>query len=237
MARIENSSEEQIGSGFEELLTGLFTQSELMILDFNQIPPGTPDYKNIRAFFERCQTSGVNPRLPENRQQFNNNFLEKSGKRYLISRYAEDRHEMLKGSQIAEEGRTLHLGIDIFSKDLEPVYAPYDGTIVSVGREDGPHSFGHYIILKPDKSITDHYLFLGHLSKNLPNLGTTSGGERIATLGNWIDDENGGWSRHVHVQLLSELPKPDELPIGYSTKDNLSQNMLKYPDPSLLVFR
>jgi murein DD-endopeptidase MepM/ murein hydrolase activator NlpD len=220
-----------------ELMPELFTKSELMILDFREIPSDLPEYKNIEIFFEKNKELGVDPKLPENRQKFNNNFLEKSEKRYLISRYAEDRIEMLKGSKIAEEGRTLHLGIDIFSKDLEPVYASCNGEIVVADREAGNHSFGHYVIFKPDPTVTKNYIFLGHLSKDLPNLGKVSAGQEIANLGDYINEENGGWSRHLHVQLLAELPEKSEFIPGYSSREKLEENLIKYPDPSFLIFK
>lgn len=220
-----------------ELLPELFSKSEIMILDFNQIPSDTTDYKNIKLFFEKSRTLGKDPKSPENRQEFNNNFLDKTGRRYLISRYSEDRIEMLKGSKIAEEGRTIHLGIDIFSKNLEPVYAPYDGEIVVTGFEEGGHSFGHFIILKPDSKVTENYIFLGHLSRNLPSKGPVKKGQKIADLGDYVDNENGGWSRHLHVQLLRDLPKGNDIPPGYSSKENFAQKTLEFPDPSFLVFK
>ena len=219
------------------MLPELFAKSEIMILDFSQLSSDLPEYKNIQKYFSKCIENGINPKLPENRQKFNNEYLERTGNRYLISRYAEDRIEMLRGSQIEKEGRTIHMGIDIFSRDLEDVFAPSDGEIVAVGKEEGDHSFGHYLIFKPEDAFTKNYIFLGHLSANLPNLGKVRIGEIIATLGDFVDGENGGWSRHLHVQLLAKLPDIDSLPLGYSTKSGLSQNMLNYPDPSFLVFK
>lgn len=214
----------------------LYSKSELMILDFNQIPKSAPDFKNIKLFFENSRKNGKDPKLPENRQAFNNNFLEKTNKRYLISRYAEDRIEMLRGSKIAEEGRTIHLGIDIFSKDLEPVSAPCDCEVVYAGKEEGGHGWGHFIVIKPDTKILDNYILLAHLSKNLPKLAKFSKGQVITHLGDHMDFENGGWSRHLHVQLIHDFSKNDPMPIGYSTRQKLKQNMIKYPDPSVLVF-
>ena len=128
------------------------------------------------------------------------------------------------------------MGIDIFSKDLEDVFAPSDGEIVATGKEAGDHSFGHYLIFKPEDSLTENYLFLGHLSSDLPSNDTVKAGQKIAKLGDYINGENGGWSRHLHVQLLKTLPMNDLLPKGYSTKASLTQNKLEYPDPSFLIF-
>jgi len=213
-----------------EPLPALFKSSKLMLLDFADIPKTIPIEANIRAFFADYERRGLNPRLPEHRQQFNNRFLSVSKTRYLVSRYGEDRSAMLTGSQIAKEGRTLHMGIDIFCKDLAPVFAPCDGVIVRTGFEAEAHSYGHYLLLKPDQDI-DVYLFFGHLSKALPKLGPVKAGEHIATLGDYQHNENGGWSRHLHLQCCSELPPEGQTPIGYSTKQAFLENSRRFPNP------
>ena len=220
---------------FVEILPQMRARSEIMFLDFKQIPKRIVAYKNIKGFFNDCKKKGIDPKLAENRQKFNDQFLELSKKRYLIGRYAEDRIEMLRGSSIEKEGRTLHLGIDIFSKDLEDVYSPYDGVIVRIGREPGSHSYGHYVIVKHETEGLVWYSFFGHLSKNLPKLKSVIAGEKIATLGDFVDDENGGWSRHVHYQILMNLPDEGETPIGYSTKKKLKENEDLFPDPNIVL--
>jgi murein DD-endopeptidase MepM/ murein hydrolase activator NlpD len=215
---------------YTEPLPELFTRSRLMILDFSEIPQSIQDEANIRLFFEEYEKQGRNPRLPENRQQFNNRMLEATSARYLVSRYGEDRSAMLQGSQIAKEGRTLHMGIDIFARNLEPVFAPCDGEIVRVGFEDEAHSYGHYLILKPSIDI-GAFIFLGHLSKDLPKTGPVKASERIATLGDYHENENGGWSRHLHLQFVRELPREGQTPIGYSSRENFPENSQKFPDP------
>jgi len=216
------------------LVPELFTKSEIVILDFNEIPSGLPEYKNIKLYFEKCEKLGIDPKLPENRQIFNNNFLEKANKRYLIGRYLEDRIEMLRGSEMALQGRTIHFGIDIFSKDLEIVSAPCDVEVIKIGREKGKHGFGYYMILKPNPIVTQNYIFIGHLSKDLPKLGKYFSGQEIAKMGDYINNENGGWSRHIHVQLMSKLPEDNSIIWGYSTKETMGEEIIKYPDPSFL---
>ena len=66
-------------------------------------------------------------------------------------------------------------------------------------------------------------------------LGAVKAGQQIATLGDYIDGENGGWSRHVHVQMMRDLPDPNNL-IGYTSREKLNPNQINYPDPSFLVF-
>lgn len=212
---------------FGEPLEGVFNNSGVVILDFAQIPSDAPPRTSIKHFFNWCADLERDPRSPEMRQEFNDLFLATYGLRYLIGRYREDRTSMLAGSQMLAEGRTVHLGIDVFASDLEPIYSPSDGQIVTTGYEDQKRGYGHYLTIKPkDREI---FLFLGHLAQDLPNEGEIKKGDRIARLGNF--DENGGWSRHLHLQIMTEPPIPGETPIGYSSKQDIELNSQKFPDP------
>lgn len=215
---------------YKEPLEHLFTSSRLMILDFAQIPAGLRAEENIKLYFDACFSRGVNPRLPENRQLFNGQMIDACNTRYLVSRFAEDRSAMLAGSQIATEGRTLHLGIDIFSKSQEPVFAPCNGKIVRAAREPGEHSYGYYVMLQP-ADPSDFYFFMGHLSKDLPPLGPVHAGQQIATTGDYIDNENGGWSRHLHLQLVYTMPSAGKTPDGYASKEQFSAQRTIYRNP------
>ena len=177
-----------------EILKEMRSRSERVILDFSEIPSDLPSYKNIKLYFESLASKGIDPKLPENRQSFNNNFLSVSGNRYLIGNYAEDRSAMLKGSHIEREGRTYHLGVDIFSQEQEEVYAPTDGIIVRAEREPDDHGYGFYVIIAHEQGDDRWYSFMGHLSSQLPPVGkAVAKGERIAKLGDFINGENGGW--------------------------------------------
>lgn len=214
-----------------EPLQDLYTNSRLLILDFSQIPASTPSDESIEHFFTQAAAHGKNPRQPQYRQAFNNRLLQKTGNRYLISRYGEDRLSMLQGSSIAQEGRTIHLGVDIFSQELETIYAPCKGIVVRSGHEPEDHSFGYYVIIQPDH-LLDTYVFLGHLAKNVPAQGTrVTAGESIAQLGDFAHNENGGWSRHLHLQMLGQLPPKGQAPIGYSSATDFALNVQRYPDP------
>ena len=215
-----------------EPLESMFSSSRLLILDFKQIAKNTPEDESIEKYFSDCMKKGIDPKLPTNRQKFNNSLIQKFKVRYLVSRYGEDRSAMLKGSAIDSEGRTLHLGIDVFSQNIESVYAPFDGQIVRVGNEPEMHSFGHFLILKPDSPDIPS-IFFGHLSSAEVQLRSVKAGDKIAQIGNFANNENGYWSRHLHIQMLKNLPDNDEVPLGYSTRANFPLNSDKYPDPSV----
>jgi len=212
-----------------EPLHGAFRHSRILILNFDDIPLGTPADESIALYFQRAKAAGGDPKLPTLRQKFNNRVLDKTGARYLIGQYLEDRASMLVGSEIHRQGRTLHLGIDVFCKELEAVYAPCDGTIVRIGQEPEDHSFGHFLILKPADS-TLPYLLFGHLDPYSHEVGPIRAKEQIATIGDYKNNENGGWSRHLHLQMMRDLPAEDEALLGYAPTNN-TQTRLAYPDP------
>ncbi len=214
---------------FEDPLEGLFQSSKKVILDVRQIRSGLPVEENIKLFFSRLSAQGLNPRLPESRQKFNDRLIKSSGYKYLIGNYGEDRSAMLAGSEIAAQSRTIHLGIDIFSTNLEPVHSPCDGEIVRTGYEKQAHGYGHYLIIKPTR-VNNLYLFFGHLGKELAITGETKKGDKIARLGDYKNNENGGWSRHLHMQMMTELPPAGQTPIGYSSQADFDVNSRKYPN-------
>ena len=213
-----------------EPMTGMFTGSRRLILNFHDIPPNTPDTANIQHYFRECETRGDDPRSPAGRQRFNNSLLQATGDHYLIGAYGEDRSSMLSGSAFSSENRTIHMGIDIFCKDLEAVYAPCDGTIVLQAQEKEDHSYGNFMIIRPaDPKLP--YLLYGHLGAEMTQKTEVHAGDQVARLGDYANNENGGWSRHLHLQMLRDLPKDGNAPIGYSAKKDFPANSRKFPDP------
>lgn len=216
---------------FQEPLPEVFNSSTLLVLDPARINPGTEPEDNIHTVFEAYERQGVSPRLPKYRQQFTDNFLDRHKVRYAVGGYGEDRSLMLVGTLIAQEGRCIHLGLDAWSRSLEPLLAPCDGQIIRTGYEEQAFGYGHYLIFQPtDKTMP--YIFFGHLGSDLPRLEAVKAGMEIARLGDWRNNENGGWARHVHIQMLWELPPESQTPIGYSSRADFLMNSKKYPNPS-----
>lgn len=207
----------------------LFNSSEYLMWNFNDITDADRN-KNMEQFFADCEREGLNPRQPQIRQLFNNNVLRRSEYRYLIGRYLEDRSHMLADSHIVDEGRTFHLAMDIFSLEQEEIFAPVSGEIVRSEYEEGDHGYGYYLILRPDDENLP-YIFFGHLASDIIELGRVEEGQRIAKLGRHDDNENGGWTIHLHLQLLTELPPEGEAPIGYTSLEDMDTNKVRFPDP------
>jgi len=110
-------------------------------------------------------------------------------------------------SPVAER-RVIHLGMDLFTEAGTPIYAPLDGTIHAFANNVGAQDYGPMIILK---HLTDEgdkfYTLYGHLSQeSLARMSmgkVVAKGERFATIG--TADVNGGWTPHLHFQLIVDL--------------------------------
>ena len=139
--------------------------------------------------------------------------LEKEKKKYGIGRYVEPR--ILYSSDVFQkqrfsydEDRTVHLGMDIFAPEYSPVYAPIDGLVHRFSYNPGRLDYGNMIILSHRSGSGNlFYTLYGHLaSKSLTDLEEGKKirrGEVFAWLGN--ENENGGWSPHLHFQILTHL--------------------------------
>jgi hypothetical protein len=215
-----------------EVMPELFSRSEVLVWNFAEIT-AIDEHKNIQKYMQEQEEHGQDPRDAYHRQTFNNQVLGSGRSRYLIGRYLENRRDILKGSHIEQQGRTYHLAIDIFSMNQEPVFAPCSGRIVVSAKEPGLHNYGNYLILRPDDTELP-YIFFGHLADNKHAIGKVAAGEQIAQLGSFEHEENGGWSIHLHLQLLTVLPAKGEAPIGYSTLGDLEKNKQLFPDPKTL---
>ena len=130
-----------------------------------------------------------------------------------IGFYGEDR-VVYRGDQFTEhaakgERRSIHTGIDVFDQAGVPVYAPFDGEVVSAVNNEDWLDYGPTIILRHKIPGLDHEFFTlyGHLAlESLEGLEpgvTVSSGDRIAWLGNY--PVNGDWPPHLHFQIMTSL--------------------------------
>jgi murein DD-endopeptidase MepM/ murein hydrolase activator NlpD len=103
--------------------------------------------------------------------------------------------------------RCIHLGVDLWTSAGTPVYVPLEGKIHSFRYNDQFLDYGATIILEHCLEDTIFYSLYGHLSlislEGLYEGKPVEGGELLATLGDRT--ENGGWSPHLHLQLIRDL--------------------------------
>jgi murein DD-endopeptidase MepM/ murein hydrolase activator NlpD len=107
----------------------------------------------------------------------------------------------------SDERRTVHLGVDVFARAGTPVHAPLAGRVAFVAYNADPLDYGHTLILEHDAGGVPFWTLYGHLAGTLPGLcavgDRVAAGQVVAHLGDW--HENGGWSAHLHFQVMTDL--------------------------------
>ena len=160
-----------------------------------------------------------------------------------IGRYLEPRLLYLADQFAADngwsnEGRTIHLGIDLFAPAATPVITPLAGRVAINTVIDKPLDYGGLLILEHTTDDGDQFFTLyGHLEHSslqyLEVGDSVERGQQIARLGE--PAENGGWTPHLHFQLmLSLLDYAEFFPgVGHASRiDTWSQLS---PDPNLIL--
>ena len=128
-----------------------------------------------------------------------------------IGRYDEPRvcYSAAQFSTVSGEQRTIHLGMDLFAPPGTPVLAPIDGIVHSFRDNDLRLDYGPTVILEHhfESEGTSFFALYGHLSReSLAGLRRGVRIERGGEIGRiGASGENGGWSPHVHFQLIMEM--------------------------------
>jgi len=184
----------------------------------------------------------LTPGLLADMQVFNNWVKKKlleTGCRYAVGGYMEQRaiYESRALFDAETEPRSLHMGIDIWSKAGTPVYAPLNGTVHSYRDNNNYGDYGPTIILQHELGDFTLYSLYGHLSiKSLQGLSvgqTVSINQKIGELGNV--DENGHWPPHLHFQMMLDMEgRQGDYP-GVCKVSEKEQYLKNIPDPSLLL--
>ncbi len=132
------------------------------------------------------------------------NIKEKYNTKYTIGGYLEERSKLWEGFEASK--KMLHLGIDINNLEVgESVSVPCDATVFHVYKDKSVmNGWGGRLIFKLDQPyLGAEYLMYGHLSHELPEVGTKfKRDEIVASIG--PATENGGWFIHLHVQLVTQ---------------------------------
>jgi murein DD-endopeptidase MepM/ murein hydrolase activator NlpD len=150
-------------------------------------------------------------------------------------------------TELFEGVRDIHVGLDLGGPAGTPVHAFADGVIYDLGVNDEEGSYGPTLITEHHLSLPMYpggpitgapvtfWVLYGHLSlesiEHLEKGQTFVRGEQLATLG--VEEENGGWPPHVHVQMSLEAPKDCDLP-GVVEPSQHKTALELYPDPRLI---
>jgi len=157
-------------------------------------------------------------------------------KKFGVGGYGEDRADVYKGLT-THEGRTVHMGDDLFVPVGSSVFSVADGKILSFTDNAEPGDYGPTLIVEHqlDNGETIYALY-GHLSRETldgkkPGQ-PVRGGEKIGEVGD--RSVNGGWAPHVHLQLSRVKPGVCDMPGVLSPSDFVEMKQT-YPDPRAIL--
>jgi 4-aminobutyrate aminotransferase-like enzyme/Ser/Thr protein kinase RdoA (MazF antagonist) len=136
------------------------------------------------------------------------------------------------------ERRCVHLGLDLFAAAGTEIHAPLEGTVIACANNAAAQDYGPVIVLRhaPDRGPGFCTLY-GHLSP--ASLERVSVGQRIAqgeafaAIG--TAQFNGGWTPHVHFQIITDLLGLGTDFPGVARAGERALWLSLSPDPNLIV--
>ncbi len=108
----------------------------------------------------------------------------------------------------AMDHRTIHMGVDLYARVATRVLAPLSGKVYASALKPEPYDYGCMLILEHQSPKNGRFFTLyGHLDpasiRNLEPDEPIEKGQVIAVLG--AVESNGGWTPHLHFQLVTDL--------------------------------
>jgi 4-aminobutyrate aminotransferase-like enzyme/Ser/Thr protein kinase RdoA (MazF antagonist) len=138
----------------------------------------------------------------------------------------------------AAEGRTVHLGIDLFASPGTSVHAPLGGVVYSVQDNDARLDYGPTLILEHERGDGGRFHTLyGHLDPAVLDALSVGdqvvAGQAVAAVGD--HPRNGDWPPHLHFQLIADtMGRRGEFP-GVAAPAHREVWLSLSPDPNLLL--
>ncbi len=169
--------------------------------------------------------------------------IARSGRQIGIGRYRESRLLRLPslggpGRDRSAEGRSVHLGLDLFAPAGTAVHAPLAGRVHSFRDNRSDRDYGPTLILEHRPEPDLHFFTLyGHLSREslerqVPGK-SYAAGEPLAVLGD--PSVNGGWAPHLHFQIIIDLLGMEGDFPGAAAASHEDVWTSLSPDPNLLL--
>lgn len=167
--------------------------------------------------------------------------LAAANKKIAIGGYGEERDFYWTSPLFisSAEKRTIHLGTDLWTDALCPIYTPLDATVYGVNYNNMPLDYGYTVVLKHSMEDNTFYTLYGHLSDIEINKLTV--GQRIeqGSIFCYVgtSETNGGWAPHLHLQLILDMENNIHDYPGVSTRSAQDHYLRNCPDPEILIFK
>ena len=207
------------------VLSSYFNNNDYCAISFEHIPP---EFKN----FDLKTFSDLENYVARTLQKHSATVAE-GGYGEQRNLYNSSKHF----NKANEEPRTIHLGIDLWTKAGTPIFAPLDGKIHSRQYNGNDLDYGATIITEHFVGNEKFYILFGHLSlASLQNrkIGENfTAGDILAELGN--PSENGGWNPHLHLQIVKEIGNWSGDYPGVAKKSEAEFYLKNSPNPFFLI--
>jgi murein DD-endopeptidase MepM/ murein hydrolase activator NlpD len=136
-----------------------------------------------------------------------------------------------------DEGRSLHLGIDIWGEEGTKVYAPLGGMVHSYAFNKNFGDYGATLILLHQLDTVTFYTLYGHLS--LDDIAKVTEFQYIVrghVIGHFGKaEENGHWPPHLHFQIIKDIRTYKGDYPGVCKLSERKKYLDNCPDPDLIL--
>lgn len=152
-----------------------------------------------------------------------------------VGGYLEKRADMYLAPQYGNR-RNIHMGIDIWAREGEPVFSPLDGKIAYKAYHGEDGNYGGTIVLKHQFEGRELFALYGHLSKKSLKLNDEGVDVEAGDVIGWLGgpDENGSWPPHLHYQISIKDPGEADMP-GVVAEEEVDEAAKIYPDPRIIL--
>ena len=219
-------------------LENIFLQSDNVKVIDSSIPYS--QYIPLELSIANTELSKIDLKNPNIFEDYVENYLQKNNAKVAFGGYNEVRNLYNQTQLFNEEQsdeRNIHIGMDLWIKAGTPVLAPLDGIVHGFDFNAGKGNYGPTIILKHTIEKQTFYTLYGHLSvESIENIEIGSvfkKGQTLATLGD--SSVNGGYSPHLHFQIIKNIEANFSDYPGVCSKKNLDYYLENCPDPNLLL--
>lgn len=207
---------------------------------FHQVVKHSGDYTWIDISKNNQDLLMVDVAKTNDFAQFVNKTLAKNNASIGVGGYREPRNIYKRSvdfNDTSVDERYIHIGLDVWTTENTPVYAPCDATIHSFTNNLGLGNYGPTIILEHNIDDVSFYTLYGHLTEcsiNSISVGDkVIEGEAFCKIGMY--PTNGDYPPHLHFQVMKDIGDYISDYPGVASENELEKLCKNCPDPNLIL--